>query len=804
MSTAIRRAVRRSLLATLLAPLAAATALAATAHPAAARTPAPPPARHVVIVGVSGLRWSDLSPSATPALWRLAAQGSAGSLVDYAVLPLTCPADAWLTLNAGARAQTDHTDAACRAFPAVHPSNTGATVPALPALISYNQRFHNDPDWGLLASAANHGAANHGAANHGAANHGAADHGAADHGGASCATAVGPGAALALASPSGAVPRYLPSAADLTAGVLARCPLTVVDLGNIDSSERSVALAAADLQLQHLVAELPPATTLLLTAPGSAATPPHLQLTLVDGPGYQAGLLESASTRQPGLVVLTDLTPTVLGWLGQHVPSGVVGAQLTRGARGPLTSTVRALTGRDTAEQVWRSTHNAFFWAYALADAAVLAAIALLSWGAAPERRRRRARYWRTAGVFATALPAGTFLANLVPWWRLAHPAAWLYGVAVALALLIGGAALAVTRRRDTMAPFGIICLFTVAVLGLDVMTGSRLQLETPFGLSVLEAGRFYGIGNEALGIYGVTALFGAAWLALLALRPAAGSRASSPAPSPAPSWAASWAPSRAGFAACSRPSARRSALAAVAGVGAFAVFASGWPGFGGKVGGTIAMVPCFALLAMAVAGIRLSWRRLALAAVSGLALFAVFALVSYFTKVTGKSDIGTFAGDALHGHAGSLLLRKIHSNLGSLTVNMFSPLVPIVVVVTGLMLWRPGWFGLKTMPLAYAAEPLLRPVLAVLWLMPVLGWLADDSGVIVPAAALPLALPLGIAALAAEAYRYRSLQGTDQEGPGAVPAIADSRRPVPAHDLAAEGDRRGEYPGVGWRDPGR
>jgi hypothetical protein len=120
------------------------------------------------------------------------------------------------------------------------------------------------------------------------------------------------------------------------------------------------------------------------------------------------------------------------------------------------------------------------------------------------------------------------------------------------------------------------------------------------------------------------------------------------------------------------------------------------------------------------------------------------------------------------------------------------------------LPLWCPGWFGLKTVPLAYAAEPLIRPVLGVLWLLPVLGWFADDSGVIVPAAALPLALPLAIGLLAAAAYGYRSSQVSKQEGTRAVPAIADSRRPVPAHDLAAEGDRRGEHPGVGWRDPGR
>jgi hypothetical protein len=746
-------AVRCGLLAALLALVAA----LAAANPAAARAPAPvmsrAPARHVVIVGLSGLRWSDVSPSVTPTLWRLAGQGSVGSLVDFAVLPLTCPADGWLTLNSGARAQSDHGASDCGTFPAVRQAGAGATVPALPALIGYNQRFRNDPHWGLLGGAAG------------------------------CATAVGPGAALALADPAGAVASYLPSASDLSAAVLSRCPLTVVDLGRLGSAERSVALAAADTELQHLVAELPVGTTLLVTAPGSVTRPAHLQLTLADGAGYQAGLLESSSTRQPGLVVLTDLTPTVLGWLGQGVPSGLVGAPLTRGARGALPATVRWLAGRDTAEQVWRSTHTGFFWAYALADAVLLAAIGLACWGSAPDRRRLRARWWRRAAVLAVAVPAGTFLANLVPWWRFAHPAAGLYGTAAVLAALIALAALLGTRRRDPLAPFGLVCLLTVAVLGIDVMTGSRLQLDTPFGLSLIEAGRFYGIGNEALGIYGVTALFGAAWLALVALRRSARSRARSRVPS------------------------RRPALAAVAAVGAFAVFASGWPGFGGKVGGTLAMVPCFALLLMAVAGIRLNWRRVLLVAVSGLVLFAVFALVSYFTGVTGKSDIGTFAGDALHGQAGSLLLRKIHANLGSLSVSMFSPLVPVVVLVTGLMLWRPAWFGLRTMPLAYAAEPLLRPVLAVLWLMPVLGWLADDSGVIVPAAALPLALPLAIGVLSATGYGYRSSQVSKQEGTQgarAVPAIADSRRPVPAHDLAAEGDRGGEHPRVGRGDPGR
>jgi hypothetical protein len=711
-------AVRAALAACALGVLAGVGA----AQSAAAQTAPAAPARHVVIVGLSGLRWSDVSASATPTLWRLAGEGSVGSLVDYAVLPLTCPADGWLTLNSGARAQSDHTNAACGAFPAVDREGAGAEVPGLPALAAYNRQFHNTPDWGLLAGAA------------------------------SCATAVGPGAALALAGPAGHVASYLPSPSGLTAQVLARCPLTVVDLGNTIFAERAVELRSADAELARLVAELPPDTTLLVTAPGATTKPPHLQLALVDGPGYRAGLLDAASTRQPGMVVLTDLTPTVLGWLGRPVPSGVAGARITRGDRGAAAATIRSLVARDVAEQVWRSSHGEFFWTFALADTAVMAGIGLAFWGAADQKRRRRARWWRVAGVFAASVPVATFLADLVPWSQSAHPAVALYGTAVGLAAVIALVALFGPWRRDPLAAFGLICLFTLVVLGVDVMTGSGLQLETPFGLSVLEAGRFYGIGNEALGIYGITALFAAAWLGLVALR----RFPSAPAAS------------------------RRRAACVVAVVAAFAVFASGWPGFGGKVGGTIAMVPCFLLLGLAVAGVRLNWRRILLVAVSGLVLFAVFALISYFVPVTGKSDIGAFAGDVLHGHAGSVLLRKINSNVGSLSVSAFSPVLPIVVLLTGLMLWRPAWFRLRTVPLAFAAQPLMRVIIGVLWLMPVIGWFADDSGVIVPATALPLVLPLGIAVLATAGYqdlqaRYRDTTVADPANPS--PAVPPSAR---------------------------
>ena len=178
-------------------------------------------------------------------------------------------------------------------------------------------------------------------------------------------------------------------------------------------------------------------------------------------------------------------------------------------------------------------------------------------------------------------------------------------------------------------------------------------------------------------------------------------------------------------------------------------MIACGWPQFGGKVGGTIAIVPGFVLLLMAMAGIRITVRRVAVVLGSGVALFAVFALINYLIPATGQSDIGSFAGNLFHGHAGGLLLRKWNSMLGSLAVSSYSPVVPLIIILAGLMLLKPASFGVKAVPRGYAAEPLLAMTLAMMWLVCVLGWFADDSGIIVPATALPLALPLGFALLA-------------------------------------------------------
>jgi hypothetical protein len=217
--------------------------------------------------------------------------------------------------------------------------------------------------------------------------------------------------------------------------------------------------------------------------------------------------------------------------------------------------------------------------------------------------------------------------------------------------------------------------------------------------------------------------------------------------------------------------------LLAAGAVGLLAVVASGWPGFGAKVGGTIALVPCLLLLLAWLAGVRVGGRWALPVAVSGLVLFLVLASVSYLLPAAGVSDMGPFAGNLLHGRAGDLLERKVSANVGSLTLGVLGWLIPLTALAAAAALWRPATLRLRTLSDAFAVFPLLRLLAWLAWLVLVIGWFADDSGVIVPAAAFPFVVPLMIAMASSfsRAPAGAGYLGTASAGPsvaGGTPAV--------------------------------
>ncbi|HEY8478770.1 MAG TPA: hypothetical protein VIL71_02965, partial [Spirillospora sp.] len=285
----------------------------------------------VVIIGVPGLLWSDVSRTNTPALWGLASEGSAASLSVRTTRVNTCPTDAWLTISAGQRSRLPHGECALPAAPVLpgqdSPSGPvpegGAVAPGWPAIKSDNADTNYHAQIGLLGDAVQRAGG--------------------------CTTAVGPGAVFGLGNGGGRVDRYIPSPDGVTAQDWARCPLTAVEVddvfrayldASVDSEGRQIPLsddarakaaAAADRRVGQVLTGLPENTTVLLVGLSDVDVTPHLRVAIAKGPAgdgrsYGPGFVSSAATRQDGLVTLTDVTSTTLKLLGLPQPKQAVGS----------------------------------------------------------------------------------------------------------------------------------------------------------------------------------------------------------------------------------------------------------------------------------------------------------------------------------------------------------------------------------------------------------------------------------------------------------------------------------------------
>ncbi len=420
-------------------------------------------------------------------------------------------------------------------------------------------------------------------------------------------SAIGPGAAIAAVGTDSKVvgdyesrPRDPEALARLLEPRLLRDDLLVVDVGTVRDPEdlgekdpdrlagsRVDQVARIEARMAAVLDVLPPDATVLTFSLADSGRTPHLQLGAATGPApgggeYDGSLLGSGSTRQDGLVQVTDLMPTVLELLGVDRPTGLPGAIVTPQA-GDTTAAGRAQRLADLSEAaitvqplvVW------FFNGLVIAQILLYGAAALAlrnNWGGTDGRRRVLGVLRRVAVVFAS-VPVSTFLANLVPWWRAEYDLLAVVGAVFVWVVAIASLALLGPWRDRRLGPLGVVSGLTAGVLALDVLTGSTLQTSSLMGQQPVVAGRFYGLGNVQFALFATGALMMATSLADATLRSGR----------------------------------RRLAVAVVAVVGVVAVVIDGTPGIGSDFGGPPAMIPAFTLLALLVAGVRVTWRRVVL-----------------------------------------------------------------------------------------------------------------------------------------------------------------------------------------------
>lgn len=724
-----RRPVRRVLLRRLLAGLAVLVGIGTLTPGAAAQPTEGRP--YVVLVGVAGLSWEDVTAEDMPTLYGLAGTDAAGSLTVRTVRSRTCVVDGWLTVNAGRRATDqfdsdldDVDDRYCRPAPTPTSTDGGATVPGWDSLVTEQDGQSYDTQLGLLGDRLTEAEV--------------------------CSTAVGAGAALALADSAGRVGSYRAAPAAIDEELLAACPVTVVDLGVLpppappgsDDSTKQAALvtrrqiaAGIDKLLQHVLDELPEHAALLVAGvsdsgptaiPGleepSPIAPSALRVAVATGPkpdrgSYGARWLTSSSTRWTGLVQLTDVAATVLSYTDLEEPSAGTVGRMWRPATphpGTAAETISQLVGTDRAAQVFRTQSGPFFQILGVAQVIFFGGAFLLL----RRDRKHRARILRAVQVVAlgaAAFPVASFLANLARWWRVERADLVLWSTIMTITAVVTALALAGPWRKRIYGPPGVVAALTATVLAVDVSTGSNLQHASLLGLSPLVAGRFYGFGNIPYAIFVASALVTAAALA---------------------QWVIDAGHSR-----------RVAAVAATV-VGLITVVVDGAPQAGADVGGILATIPGFTVLVLGVLGARVTVTRVVLAGLGAAALFALVAWLDWLRPAASRTHFGTFFADVLSGDAWTVVTRKAAASFGTLQRSpYYGWLVPVAY---GVIIWLVRPPGDGAVPDAVQRWPVMRHLIWAGLLTGAVGFAVNDSGIIVPALLLTMGIPLLVSAVAA------------------------------------------------------
>lgn len=738
----------------LVAGLVGFAALPADAAPVTTATATAPSSQHpLVVVGMGGVRWSDVDATATPALASLAKDAALADVAVRSVRTATCPVDGWLTVSAGRRAADVRTPRAanpgnppCRDFsvdvPALAvPGAEGSPLPPGSARVHGWQQYVDaaaaesfDSRPGLLGETL--------------------------AGAGVCSTAVGPGAAVMLARSNGTVPRYVSSlttavdpdpagdaadAAQLLADPV--CPLTVVDAGAVrdpadppsgvtlpaDAPSRATQLRWIDYRVGLVLDSVPGDADVIVVSLADDGRTPHLQLLGARGPGFPTGYLRTDSTRQTALVQLTDVTPTVLHELGVAAPVGLVGSPFTvlsaadGAAPDSAAERLEHVLDLDHAAQAVHGLTPPFFTGLVVAQILLYGVAALVlrrRWTTGGRRSRVLAGVRHLALVFA-AVPVSTYLANTVPWWRTQHDLLTIVLVVVGYVAAVSLVAQLGPWRRWPLGPFGAVAGLTAAILAGDIVTGSRLQTSSLMGLQPVVAGRFYGFSNVAFALFATGAM-------LLAI-------------------AVSDRLVHAGR--------RRAGAAAVAGIGVVAVVLDVSPLWGSDFGGPIGMVPGFAVLTLLVLGVRLSWRKVLVIALGTVVFLAVVSVADWLRPAEKQTHLGRFVQTVIDGGAWDVIGRKASQNLSILFGSELSLMVPFGALFIALVLMRPSSWGAKALARAYDRSPTLRNGLICLLLMLGIGFAVNDSGTVIPAIGAMLAIPLVIAA------SMRALQDDLAEG---------------------------------------
>jgi hypothetical protein len=418
--------------------------------------------------------------------------------------------------------------------------------------------------------------------------------------------------------------------------------------------------------------------------------------------GFPGDGLSSGSTHQDGLVVLTDVLPTILD--SHHTaPTRILPGQpfTGRGVHG-VSDTPRQLV-QDRSEAallVDRATLPALGSWLALG----LIGLAILFIGPPARRPRLHALAQVLLAITPLALPVG-LCASAVPWWRGDRPTLALTGLVWIGSTILSVIVLAGPWRRWRHGPTGISAALVVVVILVESAVGSPFQTGSPLGAQPISGGRFYGLSNHLFGM-----VLAATMIALACL--------------------------------FTNLTDARTRIWVTIGVGAVIAGMCVAPQMGADFGSMLVTVPTFGLLALLVSGRRTRVRHVLILLTGGIFAVLAVSILDWRRPPAARSHLGRFVDEVLSGNLVTIMVRKLTQNLTMVLDFPGLGLVLAAAVVASIAVAVPARLRWQAMARLQTRYPSVRAALLMLVAGTWLGYVVDDTGTVLAAAALGLAIP--------------------------------------------------------------
>lgn len=412
--------------------------------------------------------------------------------------------------------------------------------------------------------------------------------------------------------------------------------------------QRQRVLLETDVFLGELVATLNPREDLLLVfAPTPWADSSEKELMapiLVYGAGVGEGLLVSPSTKRPGIITNTDIAPTVTAFLGMDYPPSFSG----RAAR-----VIETSDAGDKLDGMYRQmalTYNArpsLVKGYVFYQLGLLVVSLIFIFG-----RFKNIMVLKPFLLSVLAVPLVYLLVSLLP-----QPNSTILATEVVLLTFSLVAASLYGGRRIGMEPFALLSLLVAGGIIIDTFLGSPLQKVSLLGYDAIVGARYYGIGNEYMGVLAGSSIIGASSLAIFFRK------------------------------------SRTYMLMVCALLFMMAFIAIAHPGLGTNAGGTITLAGSFIITLMLLWGVQLNTRTLTLVALSVIFVLLLAVTADAMRPIENQTHLGRAIKGVTEGginEAGNIIIRKMQMNIKLIKYTIWSRIFLASLAMLALLFFRP------------------------------------------------------------------------------------------------------------------